>query len=127
MADEIDLDLEGEEPEVKVQDKRIKDLSEKVKLTSQERDELAKGKQQAEADKEIALKEVDFFKNFNPLVSKYQGAAEYQDKIKEKVMAGYDIEDATISILAKEGKFPSPAPPKPESPVGGSAANIIKS
>jgi len=46
-------------------------------------------------------------------------------------MAGYDLEDATISILAKEGKYQpvvqqQTAAPK-ISPAGGSAATTLKS
>ena len=130
MADELELDLDQnldpDQGQVK-QDKRIKDLSEKVKLTSQERDELAKAKEEETRLRIEAEKERDFFKNFNPLVTKYQGAAEYQDKIKEKVMAGYSAEDATVSILVQEGKYTppvAPAAPK-ESPAGGSAINTL--
>ena len=125
---DLDLDLSTDEEQEKVNkvEKRIKDLSEKVRLTSTERDELAKAKELAEQEKAAALKDVDFFKNFSALTSKYPGSAEYQDKIREKVMAGYDAEDATISILAKEGKFQTPEKPK-ESPAGGSAINTLKS
>lgn len=134
MAEDLDLDLsdsttEEQEKTNKVE-KRIKDLSEKVRVTATERDDLAKAKDQAEADKGAALKDVDFYKNFSTVSSKYTGAAEYQDKIKEKVNAGYDLEDATISILAKEGKFVPPAQPvevKPrQSPAGGSATTTVK-
>src|SRR3990167_6378974 len=130
MADELDLDLDSTEEQEKINkvEKRIKDLSEKVRLTSTERDDFAKAKEQAEVEKSAALKDVDFYKNFSTVSSKYTGSAEYQDKIKEKVMAGYDLEDATISILAKEGKFtPQVAPLEKESPAGGSAPTTLKS
>lgn len=133
MADELDFDLvaptDEEEQQNKVE-KRIKSLSEKVKLTSQERDDLAKAKAEAEAKALAAQKDVDFFKTFNTLSSKYPGANEYQDKIREKVLSGYDAEDATISILAKEGKYTPTVVAAPEakkeSPAGGSALNTIK-
>ena len=129
MADELDLDLDETSQEVNKTEKRIKDLSEKVKLTSQERDEKDKLLQEKDQKLVNAEKEVDFFKNFSQMTSKYSGANEYQDQIKEKVMAGYDVEDATISILAKEGKFvtPEPSPLPRESPIGGSAVNAMKS
>ena len=125
MAEEdvdIDLDLEGQESKSEI---RIKDLSHKVKVTSEERDELNKVKETLEQEKASLSKEVDFFKNFTPLTAKYQGALEYQDQIKEKHLAGYELEDATIAVLAKEGKFtPQAAPPAPkENPAGGSASN----
>lgn len=127
MADEFDLDLGQEDERVNKVEKRIKDLSNKVELTAKERDELAQTKQALEQEKASLTKEVDFFKNFTPLTSKYQGATEFQDKIREKVLAGYDIEDATISVLTREGKFQgAPAPEIRESPAGGSAVNTIK-
>lgn len=124
LIDSIDTDLQEESQQVNKIEQRIKNLSEKVKLTSEERDELARAKQSLEQEKQALSKEVEFFKNFNPLVTKYQEAANYQDKIREKVIAGYDVEDATISILAKEGKLTG-FTPKAESPAGGSAPNAI--
>lgn len=132
MADE-DLDLDDstieEQEKVNKVEKRIKDLSEKVRLTASERDDFAKAKAEAEAKVESAQKDVEFFKNFNTMASKYQGATDFQDKIQEKVKAGYELEDATISILAKEGKYtPPPVVQAPkQSPAGGSATNTIKS
>ena len=130
MADELDLDLDeidqNQERASKVE-KRIKDLSEKVKLTSEERDEQKRLLGERDVQLADTSKERDFFKNFNPLTTKYPGSADYQDKILEKVKAGYEVEDATISILAKEGKFqgtPTPPPPR-ENPAGGSAVNTI--
>lgn len=128
MADEL-LDLE-EDQEVNKAEKRIKDLSEKVKLTAQERDELAKTKETLDQEKASLTKEVDFYKNLSPLTAKYPGAAEYQDRIREKVLTGgYEAEDAIISILAKEGKLTTPvvaAEVVRENPAGGSATNTIK-
>lgn len=124
MADEeLDLELESEEDKINRVEKRIKSLSEKVKLTSEERDELAKAKEAEATARANAEKERDFYKGFNQVSAKYPGASDYQDKILEKVNAGYDVEDATISILAKEGKF-TPAQPKTESEraAGGSAS-----
>lgn len=125
MADDM---LEQEE--ISPAEQRIKDLSAKVKLTSTERDELKAAKEQSDAEKAAALKEVEFYKGFNTMTSKYQGAGEFQDKIKEKVMAGYDMEDATVSILNREGKLNSPIsePARPkDSPAGGSAATTLRS
>ena len=128
MADELlDLDLEeGQEGESKAE-KRIKSLSEKVKATSQERDELAKAKEAEAAERAKAEKERDFYKGFSEVAGKYQGAAEYQGKIWEKVNSGYSIEDATTSTLISEGRFqPQAAPVNRESPAGGSASNTLK-
>lgn len=128
MADELDLGLEGTDENINNNrvDKRIRDLSEKVKLTSQERDDLVKAKAEADTKVTMAEKERDFFKDVSTLASKYPSASEYQDKIKEKVMIGYTVEDATVSVLNAEGKL-TPAQAPKESPAGGSATNAMKS
>jgi chromosome condensin MukBEF ATPase and DNA-binding subunit MukB len=129
MADELELDLneDNQEEIISRKDSRIKSLSDKVKTTSEERDALAKEKEELRSKAEAAQKDADFFKGFNTLSSKYQGATEYQEKIREKVMSGYDLEDATISILAKEGKYTPPAPTmERESAAGGSAVTNMK-
>lgn len=122
---ELDLNLEGDKSQeiITRKDKKINSLSEKLGLTEKEKVDLAKAKEEAEAKANALQKEADFFKGFNKISTKYQGSSDYQDKIREKVMAGYDLEDATISILAKEGKFQPPTPePKREIAAGGSAA-----
>lgn len=133
MADEFleELGLEPDEVEVqkKKEDKRLKDLSEKVRLTAEERDEKDKLLTEQTSKLASAEKETEFYKNFNALSAKYPGASEYQDAIKEKVNAGYDPDDAVVAVLAKEGKLPgqtqSPIS-ETESPAGGSAVNTIK-
>ena len=122
MADELELELEENDVE-----RRIKDLSKKVKLTSEERDEKDRIIKERDGQLTTIGKERDFFKDFSGNIAKYPQASEYQDAIKEKVMLGYTVEDATVSILNKEGKLqatPPPVSPK-ENPAGGSAvANI---
>lgn len=107
MDNEI-LDLDkidaSEEQKLQVKDRYAK-LSEKMTLTSKERDE-ALAKAQAEAEAKVSLeKERDFYKDFSANVSKYPNASEYQDKILEKVKSGYSTEDAMVAVLAKEGKL----------------------
>lgn len=131
MADELDLDLDpsaDHDQEINKAEKRIKSLSEKTRLASEERDAEKVAREKAEAESAQALKDVDFYKNFNSLSSKYQGATEYQEKIREKVNSGYDAEEATIAILVKEGKYvpPAPTPGPKESPTGGSAVTTLK-
>ncbi|MEK7112966.1 MAG: hypothetical protein AAB875_06670 [Patescibacteria group bacterium] len=127
MADEeLDLELESEESNINKVEKRIKSLSEKVKLTSEERDELKGLNDNLTAEKHTLSKERDFYKGFNQVSTKYPGASDYQDKILEKVNAGYDVEDATISILAKEGKYtPAQVQVENEKVAGGSASTGI--
>lgn len=130
MNDEEDLDLTTELEPDKRNDKRYKDLADKVKTTAEERDQIAEEKAKAEAEAQAAKKEAEFYKGFNTVASKYEGANEYQDKILEKVNAGYDIEDATVAVLNKEGKFnPERSEPSvsPQSPAGGSATTTMTS
>ncbi len=129
MAEDLELELDENNNEeiINRKDNRIKSLSDKVKLTSEERDTLAKEKEEFAKAKADAEKERDFFKGFNQVSSKYPNASEYQDKIWEKVKGGYDIEDAAVAILNKEGKF-TPAPPIQEkfTAAGGSASTAMK-
>jgi hypothetical protein len=129
MAEDLDLDLNLDNEEQNINNnraqKRFTDLSEKVKLTAQERDDLAKAKAEADVKAEKAEKERDFYKDFSTSSAKYPGATDYQDKILEKVKSGYTVEDATVSVLNAEGKLTTPQAPR-ESPAGGSATNSMK-
>lgn len=119
-SEESNDDQQEEKEENKIE-KRIKQLSNKVKLTSKERDELAEAKDKLEVERDNAKKEVEFYSTFSDTTDKYPAAKEYKDKIKEKVLAGYSIEDAAVAILAKEGKLTMPQ--KVDNPAGGSATN----
>ena len=121
MPEEIQEGVEevvetSETPETpKREDKRLKSLSEKVELTSKERDTY-----KAEAEK--ASREASFYKDFSGMISKYPNATAHQDKIREKVMRGYTVEDATAAVWVTEGKFQATLPPR-ENPAGGSSVN----
>lgn len=120
--DELDLT-----PDINRTEERIKDLSSKVKSTSEERD-AANAKAESEAAARlVAEKERDFFSSFTDSIAKYPTAPQYRDKIKEKVMAGYSVEDATVAVLNAEGKLvPQVAPaPAPAPAAGGSAVNQL--
>ena len=116
-----DIQLDDDVQQESKVEKRIKQLSNKVKLTSKERDDLAKAKQKLEAERDTAKKEVEFYSAFSDASDKYPNAKEYKDKIKEKVIGGYSVEDAAVSVLAKEGKLT--APRITDNPAGGSATN----
>ena len=127
VQEEIEQDTEDVQLDEEIQqeskvEKRIKQLSNKVKLTSQERDELTKVKQKLEVERDTAKKEVEFYSAFSNTTDKYPNAKEYKDKIKEKVLAGYSVEDAAVAVLAKEGKLTMPQ--IIENPAGGSATNL---
>ena len=125
MTDELDLEqLDSElEKENKVE-KRIKDLSEKVRLTSEERDEQknllnASTQKVAELERENA-----FNSGFVDILSTHSAAKDHKDEIREKVLKGYSVEDATLAVLGKAGKLGQTQPPpayKTENPAGGSA------
>lgn len=107
-------------------EERMKNLS-KSKLEAEAKAETeVKARQEAEEKAKLAEKEADFYKDFSGSISKYPSANEYQDAIKEKVMSGYTVEDATVSVLAKEGKLTTPQAPR-QSPAGGSAPTQIQS
>ena len=125
MAEE-NLDLESLDTEIERDnkiEKRIKDLSEKVRLTAEERDEQKHLLEEKISANENLQKENSFLNSFGDTLGKYPEASSYKDKIKEKVLKGYSVEDATISTLASEGKFNPPTQPVPpvENPAGGSA------
>lgn len=131
MAEELEQSSQdnSQNENINRAEERIKDLSSKAKTFAQERDEAA-AKAQAEAEaRQTAEKERDFFKEFSNLTSKHPGAAEYQDKILEKVKAGYTPEDATVSVLNAEGKLSPITGPSvaPANAGGGSASTVIPS
>lgn len=84
---------------------RINELSEKVKLTATERDELQK--LVGTRDTEIASlkKENEFSSGFADILGTYGAAKDHKDDIKAKVMQGYSVEDATYAVLGKAGKL----------------------
>ena len=124
MTDQNELDLEQLDKEIEGEnrvEKRIKDLSEKVRLAAEERD-AGKRKLEEESTRASGLqKEVEFLNSFGDQLSKHPDASPFRDKIKEKVLKGYSIEDATISTLASEGKL-SPKEVQMDNVAGGSAA-----
>jgi hypothetical protein len=124
MADEEELNLDNESNEdiISRKDKRLKSLNDSVRETKEELAKQAEEKAKLQAERDNASKERDFYKGFNQVATKYQGANEYQDKIWEKVQSGYDVEDATVAILNKEGKLiPNQPVVERESAIGGSA------
>lgn len=123
----MEEELVLEEEEINRTNSRIKSLSDKVKSTSEERDALKTKADEAEAKAAAALKDAEFYKGFNPMTSKYPGSSEYQDKIREKAALGLDVEEATMLVMAKEGKY-TPSQPVVErsSATGGSAVTNLK-
>jgi len=107
--------------------KRIKDLSGKVKETSEERDAANAAREAAEAKALEAQRERDFYAGFTDVVATNPQAKDHKDEILAKVKGGYSMEDATVAVLAKAGKLAPAAPPVVDTkPItGGSASTII--
>lgn len=129
---ELDLDLDNiqvqTDKKLKVKE-RFSKLSEKVTLSNKEKDDaLAKVKTSEEESKSLA-RERDFYKDFSISGAKYPNAAQYQDKIFDKVKAGYATEDAIVAVLNKEGKLTTQAQPAPvhKTVEGGSATTNVSS
>ena len=122
MPDELDLEqLDNEIDKENRVEKRIKYLSQMVKQTTAQRDS-SKRKVEEEVAKSANLqKEVEFLNSFGDQLSKYPDASSFRDKIKEKVLKGYSVEDATVATLASEGKL-SPKEVTVDNVAGGSAA-----
>ena len=125
MTEELDLEqLDTEIDKENKVEKRIKDLSEKVRLTSEERDEQKHRLE--ESVKKIAdlEKENVFNTGFVDILANHSAAKDHKDEIKAKVLAGYSVEDAAFAVLGKAGKLGQPiTAPKIENPAGGSAVN----
>lgn len=120
-ADQIE-----KENQISESEKRIKALSEKVRLTSEERDE--KVKLVEERDHKIAELEREnaFNSGFAEVLGIHSAAKDHKDEIKEKVLKGYSVEDAALAVLGKAGKLGNtPPPPPPENPAGGSASTVM--
>lgn len=120
---ELDLDNSDQQDETPKENRS----ESRIKALADQKTKAEKALEKERLERETFKKEAEFYKTFNSQLAKYKNAGEFQDQIKEKVMAGYDMEDATISILARNGKLESVTPPPPpkESPAGGSAVTNI--
>lgn len=126
MADELELELENEN--INRTEERIKNLSSKVKDVATERDEAKRLADEATAKAQAAERERDFYAGLSDVLPKYPAAAEFKDAIKEKVMQGYTIDDAAVSVLNREGKLVpivDAAPAAAEPAAGGSAPTAM--
>ncbi len=132
MDDELNLDFDNIETNVENKLKaknRFEQLSEKVILTSKERDELKSAKDVLQGENSNLTKERDFYKSFSAISSKHPEAANYQEQILERVNKGYDPEEAALAVLAKEGKLGNQTVQVTHETVtaeGGSAPTIIQ-
>ena|SRR3990167_4963856 len=122
MADELDLEqLDNEIDKENRVEKRIKDLSEKVRLTAEERDAEKKKLEELTSNSANLQRERDFYASFSDVVSTNPAAKDHKEDILAKVKSGYTVEDATYAVLGKAGKLNQPQPVV-ENPAGGAAA-----
>lgn len=113
MADEI-ITQTDPQPEKSRAEERITELSDKVKTE-------AEARTKAEAEKADAEKRAIFAEGFVDVLSTNPAAKDHKDEIKEKVLKGYSIEDATYAVLGKAGKLGTQAPTSKPQVAGGSA------
>ena len=124
MTDTNELDLEQLDNDIEKEnkvEKRIKDLSEKVRLTSEERDAEKRKFEEFSSKTNELQRERDFYASFSDVVSNNPAAKDHKEDILAKVKGGYTVEDATFAVLGKAGKLGQPQPVV-DSPIGGSAA-----
>lgn len=85
--------------------KRITQLSEKVRTTSEERDEKARLLDESVTKIATLERENAFNSGFVDVLSIHSAAKDHKDDIKAKVLAGMSVEDATFAVLGKAGKL----------------------
>ncbi len=116
------FDENGNEINTELSDsqKRITDLSGKVKTASEERDAEKAAREKAETEKAEVARERDFYQGFSDVVSENPQAKDHKDDILAKVKSGYTVADATYAVLGPLGKIPAPKV-ETQSIAGGSA------
>lgn len=133
MENELELNLDDLDQVEQNADKklqvrnRFQQLANAKTEAQQKAEAESKARADAEAKAQEAEKRVEFYKNFSQLSSKHPGAVDYQDQIYDRFSKGLDMEEATLGILAKEGKLGStPNPQEVIRPEGGSALNSME-
>ncbi len=127
--DELDQIETGADKKLQVRN-RFQQLANEKNQARQEREQAEAKVKELEAKALQVEKESNFYKTFSQLSAKYPEATNYQEQILERVNKGYDQEEATLAVLAKEGKLGTqsvpPPPAKTPSAEGGSAiTNVI--
>lgn len=115
MADEtiIETTPTTTEPQPSRANERITELSDKVKTE-------AEARQKAETERAAAESRAAFAEGFADVVAANPAAKDHKDEIKDKVLKGYTVEDATYAVLGKAGKLGSA--PAPAAQVAGGSA-----
>lgn len=124
MADEINNQSTEEiagQNEFSRSQQRIKELSDKVELTAKERDAEKEGRSKEQQRIAELERENSFNGGFVEVLGQQPNARDFKDQIKEKVMAGLSVEDATFAVLGKAGKLGITQGPIQTQVAGGSA------
>ena len=116
-------DIAAQNTETRSQ-QRIQELSEKVELTSKERDEKDRLLKEMGEKYSTLEKENTFNSGFADILGSHPAAKDHKDEIKTKVFAGYSTEDAALAVLAKAGKL-SAQPSFQQQIAGGSASTVM--
>ena len=126
MAKDLTEMLDDNEIQESRSKSRINELTAKLAEKEKAEAEAKASREKAEAEALAASKERDFYKSFSGESSKYPNAKNHEDAIKAKVLAGYTVADATVSVLAAAGQLTSAEikTDKIES-AGGSAGTTI--
>lgn len=119
MADGNELESIINEPSEA--EKRIKQLSGKVKEEAEAREAERAAREAAEAKAAEYERNAAFSEGFADIVATNPAAKDFKDDIKAKVLSGYSVEDATYAVLGKAGKLNNTAPEPEPTPAGGSA------
>jgi len=107
-------------------ERRITQLSEKVELTSKERDELKTLREQDQKKIQDLEKENTFNTSFVDMLSTHPQAKDHKEEIKAKVLAGYAPTDAMFAVLGAANKLGGVAPVQTQV-AGGSADTTVMS
>lgn len=98
-------------------EERITQLSDKVKTE-------AEARQKAETNQAEAERRAAFAEGFVDIVTTQPAAKDHKEEIKEKVLKGYSVQDATYAVLGAAGKLGG-APAQSPQVAGGSAATAM--
>lgn len=118
MTEETIIETPPVVPEVRptVSQERITELSDKVKTE-------AEGRQTAETKAADAERRATFAEGFVEVVATHPEAKDHKDEIKEKVLKGYSVQDATFAVLGAAGKLGGVV--TPPQVAGGSATTAM--
>lgn len=104
MNEELELNLDDLDQIEASEDNRLK-VKNRFQQLANDKKALAQEKEAEIAKNKELERERDFFKGFSGQLTKYPKATDHQDKIWEKVRAGYELDDAIVSVLNKEGQL----------------------